>query len=180
PLAEAVRAAAAQSGPERRVTVPFLGGPYLVDFEARAITAPPGHRPAGFQKGLVLLAYLARAQDIGRSGRMVAARELNGGDMFFQGPHALLTQPVTARFGADPAGFVARAGALGLTPDQAGAGTAVRGPVLPHLEVGLILHPGDEEFPAELTYTFDAYAHYHLPLDAIWSLINVLAEELAA
>jgi len=181
PLAEAVRSAAARSGPGRQVVVPFLGGDYLVDFETRSITAPPGHQPAGFQKGLVLLVYLARAQDFGPAGRQVTSRDLSGGEFFFKGPHTLSTEPVTARFGADPAGFVARAGFFGLRPDPgAGSGIMVRGPVLPHLTMGLILHPADEEFPAELTYTFDAYAHHHLPLDGIFALVNVLASELAS
>ena len=177
PLAFAARSAAARSE-GRRVFIRFLGGDYLVDFEARRITAPPAHRPAGFQKGLVLLTYLARAQDFGQAGRQVTARELNGGDLFFQGPHALATAPVTDRFGADPDGFVLRAGELGLKP--APAGTAVSGSVLPHLTMGIILHPADEEFPAELTYTFDAYAHHHMPLDGLWALVNVLAGELAS
>jgi hypothetical protein len=181
PLAEAARAAAARSEPGGRVVIPFLGGDYVVDFETRAITAPQGHQPAGFQKGLVLLTYLTRAQDFGQAGRQVSSRELSGGELFFQGPHALSTEPVTARFGTDPAGFLDRAGRLGLKPGaQPGAGTAVLGPVLPHLTMGLILHPADEEFPAELTYTFDAYAHHHLPLDALWALVNVLATELAS
>ena len=178
PLAEAVRSAGVRSEPPgRRVVIPFLGGDYLVDFDARGLTAPPGHLPAGFQKGLVLLTYLARAQDFGLAGRQVACRELSGGELFFQGPHALCTEPVTARFGSDPAGFLARAGRLGLEPS---AGAAVFGHVLPHLTLGLILHPADEEFPAELTYTFDAYAHHHLPLDGLWALVNVLAAELAS
>jgi hypothetical protein len=181
PLAEAVRSAAVRSEAERRVLIPFLGGDYLVDFETRDITAPSGHRPAGFQKGLVLLTYLAKAQDFGLAGRQVTSRELSGGDLFFQGPHALCTEPVKARFGVDPAGFLARAGQLGLGPGPAaGSGASVFGPVLPHLTLGLILHPADEEFPAELTYTFDAYAHHHLPLDGLWALVNVLAAELAS
>ena len=181
PLAEAVRAASARSEPGRRVVIPFLGGDYLVDFETRSITAPPGHQPAGFQKALVLLTYLARAQDFGLAGRQVTYRELSGGELFFQGPHALSTEPVTARFGSDSDGFLDRAGRLGLAPEaKTGSGTSVFGPVLPNLSLGLILHPADEEFPAELTYTFDAYAHHHLPLDALWALVNVLAAELAS
>ena len=178
PLAFAIRSAAVR-GEGRRVVIPFLGGDYLVDFETRGIFAPPGHQPADFQKGLVLLTYLARAQDFGLAGRQVTARKLTGGDLFFQGSHALATGLVTARFGSDPAGFLARAGRFGLEPAPAGSGTAVGGLVLPHLSLGLILHPADEEFPAELTYTFDAYAHYHLPLDGLWALVNALAGELA-
>jgi hypothetical protein len=181
PLAEAVRSAAARFVKARRVVIPFLGGDYLVDFETRSVVAPSGHQPAGFQKGLVLLTYLAKAQDFGLAGRQVTSRDLSGGELFFNGPHALCKEPVTAKFGTDPAGFAARAGRLGLAPGSpAGSGTMVFGPVLPHLTMGLILHPADEEFPAELTYTFDAHAHHHLPLDGLWALVNVLAAELAS
>ncbi len=162
----------------RGFTVPFMNGDYIVDPGGRSIESPPGHKPAGFQKGLVLLSYLAKAQDIGLSGKMVTSRELNGGAMFFTGPHALLTEPVTRKFGAAPEAFLARAGALGLEREEQGSGFACRGPVLPYIAVGCVLHQEDDEFPADLTYTFDSYAHYHLPLDGLWAMINVLAEEL--
>ena len=173
---------AANSGarlePGRGFTLKYMGGDYLVDVAGRNITGPPEHRPADFQKGLVLLRYLAQAQDLGRSGRMVTGRELNGGAMFFTGPHALLTSPVTEKFGRDPEGFLRRAAALGLAPGEQGSGFACQGLVLPNIAVGCVLHPEDDEFPAELTYTFDSYAHYHLALDGIWAMINVLADEL--
>lgn len=164
----------------RGYLVRYMGGDYLVDMAGRDVVAPPDHRPAGFQKALVLLAYLAQAQDLGLSGKMVSSRELNGGAMFFTGPHALLTEPVTEKFGRDPDGFLKKAASLGLTPENEGSGYACRGLVLPHIAVGCVLHPEDDEFPADLTYTFDSYAHYHLALDGLWAMINVLADELAA
>lgn len=179
--AEAVAAgsgALIEAGRGYRLT--YMGGEYLVDLAGRDIQGPAGHLPAGFQKGMVLLTYLAGAQDLGLSGRMVSHRQLNGGEMFFAGPHALLTEPVTEKFGCDPQAFLKKAAALGLHPDPQGSGHACRGLVLPHIAVGCVLHEEDDEFPAELTYTFDSYAHYHLALDGLWAMINVLAEELAA
>lgn len=164
----------------RGFIVPFMSGDYIVNIAARSIETPPGHKPAGMQKGLVLLSYLAKAQDLGLSGKMVTSRELNGGAMFFTGPHALATEPVTAKFGSDPAGFMAKAKTLGFQDEDQGTGFACRGIVLPHIAVACVLHPEDDEFPAELTYTFDSYAHYHMALDGLWAMINVLADELAA
>lgn len=166
--------------PGRGYVVPYMGGDYLVNLETGDVSAPAGHRPAGFQKALVLLSYLINAQDLGCSGRMVTGRYLNGGAMFFTGPHALLTWPVTEKFGRDPEGFLKKAAFLGMAPENQGSGYACRGLALPHIAVGCVLHPEDDEFPAELTYTFDSYAHFHLPLDGLWAMINVLAEELAA
>lgn len=158
----------------------YMGGEYIVDLLKRNIICPPGQLPAGFQKAMVLLTYLAGAQDLGLSGRMVGHRELNGGEMFFTGPHTLLTAPVTEKFGRNPEGFLSKAASLGLQPDQQGSGYACRGLVLPHIALSCVLHEEDDEFPAELTYTFDSYAHYHLALDGLWAMVNVLAEELAA
>lgn len=166
--------------PDRGYRLTYMGGEYLVDLAGRDIQSPADQLPPGFQKGLVLLTYLAGAQDLGLSGRMVSHRELNGGEMFFVGPHALLTGPVTEKFGRDPEGFLKKAAALGLAPDPQGSGYSVKGKILPHIAVGCFLHEEDDEFPAELTYTFDSYAHYHMALDGLWAMINVLAEELPA
>lgn len=159
----------------------FMGDNYRINLSTRSFSSPSDRLPPNFQTGLVLLTYLIHAQsDLGLAGHMVTSRELKGGEMFFKGPHTLITAPVTKRFGSNPTGFTARAGTMGLAPEVLGSGTAVRGLILPKIEVGLILHQADEEFPAELTYTFDAYAHYHLPLDGLWAMINVLTAELVA
>lgn len=179
PPVDAARNAGVRFEAGRGFIVPFMGGDYAVDLERRSIETPVGHREAGFQKGLVLLTYLAGAMDIGLSGKMVTGRELNGGDMFFTGPHALLTEPIITRFGGDPEGFLLKAETFGFEREAAGGGAvAFRGLILPHIAVGCILHPADDEFGAELTYTFDSYAHYHLPLDGVWAMINVLAKEI--
>ena len=169
----------ADYAPERGFSLVYMGGEYLVNCSQRTIIGPPGHKPPDFQKALTLLSYLTFAQDFGCSGRQVTARELNGGEMFFKGPHALLTEPVTSRFGGEPDAFLKKAASLGLMPEGQGANWSCRGFVLPHLDMGLYFHPEDDEFSAELTYTFDSYAHYHFPLDAIWAMVNALALELA-
>lgn len=179
PLEEVCSGSGAIYEPGRGFMVSYMGGTYLVNPENHTVTGPPGHRPADFQKALVLVSYLTHAQDLGLSGHQVTARELKGGELFFRGPHALLTEPVTAKFGDNPAAFMGKASSLGFLPAEPPGICSCRGLVLPHLSLGLILHPQDEEFPAELTYTFDSYAHYHMPLDAIWSLVNDLALELS-
>ncbi|MDR1046112.1 MAG: DUF3786 domain-containing protein [Candidatus Adiutrix sp.] len=180
PAAQAAAGSGAVRRPDGKFVLSYMGGDYLLDLAGRSLGGPPGHLPADFQKALVLLSYLTHAQDLGLAGRMVAGRELNGGDMFFTGPHTLRTAPVIQKFGRDPEAFLRKAAGLGLAREEQGAGYACRGLVLPHIAVGCVLHPADEEFDAALTYTFDAYAHYHLPLDGLWAMINVLAEELAA
>ena len=158
---------------------PFLGTEHLIDPVGQTITVPPGsHRP-GFQAGLVLLNYLTHASEEGLSGRMVTARELNGGALFFTGPHALSTGAVEERYGQYAAGLVAAGEAWGGLGLQAGDG-AFRLLALPKILVAYTLYEGDEEFSPSLTVTFDAATDRHLPLDSIWALVNVMTARLAA
>lgn len=161
----------------RGYTVPFLGTDHHVDPRARTITAPEGARPPGFQAGMVLINYLIFASDQGISGRMVTERELNGGELFFKGPHALMKAPVIETFGRDGAAMVERAKAFGAIPAEAGD-AAFKLLVLPKILVSYTLYEADDEFKAGLTITFDASMDKHLPLDAIWAMINVLSHRL--
>ena len=158
-------------------TAPFLGVDHRVDPAGRTITVPEGAHPPGFQAGLVLLNYLAHADEAGLSGQMVPGRSLRGGEMFFKGPHALNTAPPAKRFGRDAAGFLAAGARLGGTPMPSGD-AAFRLLALPKILLAYTLHLEDDEFPAEVTVTFDARTDRHLPLDSIWALVNVVSSRL--
>jgi hypothetical protein len=158
--------------------VPFLGVDHRVDPVRRTIEVPEGTRPPGFQTGLILLSYLAHAAEEGLSGRMVTERELDGGELFFKGPHALSKEPVLRRFGRDGQGLMAKARVMGARPAAEGD-VSFRLLALPKILVGFTLYEGDDEFEAGLTITFDSFTHRHLALDGIWALINVLSHRLA-
>lgn len=164
--------------PESGYIVPFLDIDHTIQPESRSITVPEGCKQPGFQGGLVMIKYLIHAAEEGLSGRMVTARELDGGALFFQGPHALSTAPVLKKFERQAQGMVARAQFLGATPLKAGDG-AFRLLALPKVLLAYTLYEADEEFPARLTVTFDAHTDRHLPLDAIWALVNVISHRLA-
>lgn len=157
---------------------PFLDVDHLIDFKARRINVPAGARPPGFQAGLVLINYLIHASDQDLSGRMVTARELEGGELFFQGPHALNKAPVLKRYARDGAGMLAKGRSWGGAAFDSGD-AAFRLLALPKILVAYTLYEEDEEFPARLTITFDAHTDRHLPLDGIWALINVISSRLA-
>ena len=87
--------------PNTGYRVPFLGMNYEIDPATRKISVSGQDRKPSFQAGLVLMTYLTNASDEGLSGQMVTERELNGGEMFFKGPHVLNKAPVIERFGRD-------------------------------------------------------------------------------
>ena len=169
--------AGVRHAPGRGFIVPFLGVDHVVRPSARTITVPSGAHCPGFQAGLVLLNYLIHATEAGLSGRMVAARELDGGELFFTGPHALSTAPVVERYRRDAAGFLTAASTLGAMPLAAGD-AAFRLLALPKVLLAYTLYEEDDEFPARLTITFDAHTDRHLPLDCVWALVNVISNRL--
>ena len=125
-----------------------------------------------FQEYLVLLMYLMKAQDKPVEGKKINEREIPGGELFFRGPHALFKEPLGKAFGKNADSFL-QAG-LDLGGRKTGVGDAsFELLILPRIPVEYILYTEDEEFPAQITINFDNSVCRHLPLDALWSLINL-------
>jgi hypothetical protein len=174
----AAKEAGAALRPDGRFVVDFLGAPHEIDPAARLVTAPPGRPRANFQKAMVLLVYLtqaAKANAPDPAGRLIGPKEIPGGAMFFRGPHKLSTQPLEEAYGSDRGALLARAISLGAAKAE---DALFRWKVLPAVEIGCYFEEADEEFPALARYSFDAHAHYRLPLDALWALINVVTADL--
>ncbi|MFH2126473.1 MAG: DUF3786 domain-containing protein [Pseudomonadota bacterium] len=152
---------------------------YVINPARRSVTESlrPDHR-VSYQTGLVLITTLAKAQNIPHSGRMITPGELPGGRLFFTGPHELPTKPIIERFGSDVKGFITAAGALGGRQIEESADAAVFLPGLPRVPMWLLLWEADEEFEARAVMGIDERAHYHLALDAVWAMCNVLTGRL--
>lgn len=163
----------------RAYTFGLLGEQFHVDPAARTITpleADPG--PVDFQSGLVMMISLLQEQDVMPTGQWVTERELPGGDLFFQGPHALPTGQLAKVFGRDRDAFVAAAEAVGGRLVEGPGDAAVRLQATPRLFVTLVLWLADEEFKAEVKVLFDPGTAEALPLDVLWALIFVVSRRL--
>jgi len=157
--------------------VPFLNQEYRCDINQRKVLASKGEDAASFQVALIILTYLVRIREIPLKNQMVTEKELKGGNFFFRGPHALFTDPLLDRFHNRPKPFLGAGIALGGTPRDFGdASFEIR--ALPRVPVGYILYQGDDEFEPRIVVTFDSTIEYHLPLDVIWALVNVISTEL--
>lgn len=158
----------------------FLGKECVVDLDQRAVFMASGgqRRKASFQEALVTLTYLAKATAVDPTGVMITEKKLKGGDLFFQGPHALFTRPLLERYESRPQEFVAKAKKLeGIALDYGDAAVKLR--PLPKIPLVYILYRGDEEFDAAMVVSFDETIQSHLPLDVIWALVNVTSLVLA-
>ena len=96
---------------------------------------------------------------------------------FFQGPHALRTDPLLKRYGGDLEGFKRAAEFLGGEPrDMADA--AYKLSPYPRINLYFLLWQGDEEFSPQATVLLDRPIERILAADAIWALINRVATAL--
>ncbi|MDR0550375.1 MAG: DUF3786 domain-containing protein [Deltaproteobacteria bacterium] len=158
--------------------IPFLGADHLVNQDLKELTGPPTLRPVGFLKTMTVLSYLIKAAQgpaPGLSGQMVGGFELPGGTMFFRGPHTLPVDQICDRFGQVPQELTTRALELGA---RSAPPAAFVWRVLPFVELGVYLDPADEEFPAQVQWTFDRHSRFYLALDGLWGLCHLVAAEL--
>ena len=164
--------------PETGYVLPFLNDRLHCRPDTRQIywERDPGRSP-NFQEALVSLMYLLRTREIPLSGIKVNERELDGGALFFRGPHALSKEPLEKKFARDPQGFLQAGLALGGIATHQGDG-AFELRALPRIPLEYIFYAEDDEFPAQLTITFDRTIDRHLPLDVIWALVNLATRSI--
>jgi hypothetical protein len=175
---EVCRRALATHAPETGYALPFLSDRLHCRPDTRQIhwERDPERIPS-FQEALVSLMYLLRTREIPLSGIKVNEKELNGGALFFRGPHALSKEPLETKFARDPQGFLQAGLTLGGIATHQGDG-AFELRALPRIPLEYIFYAEDDEFPAQLTITFDRTIDRHLPLDVIWALVNITTRSI--
>lgn len=156
--------------------LPFLDRELLIDPARREIRVSPPESDPGFRACLSALSYLLHL-DPKALGPCLSPLELPGGATFFRGHHGLPNAALEARFGLDLAGFLAAGHKLKAETRPAGdAALALQ--VFPGLPVEVILWRGDDEFPAQVSFTLPAHLDRFWFLDAVWGLLNLAAQEL--
>ncbi|MDR1677309.1 MAG: DUF3786 domain-containing protein [Deltaproteobacteria bacterium] len=159
-------------------TLDFLGAPFEVNLKDRLVTGPANRKKADFQRALVLVVYLVHCgqnQTPDPAGRFIGPKEVPGGAMFFRGPHQIATAPLEKAYAKSPEALAEKAFSLGA---QKSTDYLFTWKVLPQIDLACVLDPEDDEFPAKAGYLIDAHAHFFMPLDCMWGLINVATLEL--
>jgi hypothetical protein len=164
----------------------FQDGVYRLPFMNRELMINPGERrvqvaqdpemEAGFRVCLLSLLYLLKMEP-SALGPLASPLELPGGATFFRGHHGVPSKPLEERFGQDAAGLLAAGTRLGAEPRPAGD-AALSLTVFPGLTVMVVLWQGDEEFPAQASFSLPADISRFWGLDAAWGLMNLVVQEL--
>ena len=126
---------------------------------------------------IALVSYLIEAKNIPLSGRWVSEKDLKGGEMFFRGPHLFPVWPLEHTFGNDGNGFL-RAGEKYGGKHVSGADVSFQVMALPRVPLQVLLWLADEDFPAKITFLFDATVEDQLQLDVIFGLVSELCYRL--
>lgn len=167
------------ANPERYFVI-MLKTKYVVNLSDRRILSvqedsPP--RPAEFLEQLCLLAHLINAQDLPLANKLVRAEVLPGGQFFFRGPHRLPTDKLEKAFGRCPERLYEVAQQFDAKRCEFGD-ASIKFNVLPYIPLTIVVWKGDEEFDARASILFDQTAATQLPLDALWTAVNLAVEAL--
>jgi hypothetical protein len=177
PCVQAHESGCAYDHGHRRFTVPLIHADFMVNLEQRSIQGPGGE--ASFLEQLCMLSYLLRARDIPLANKLVKPEQLEAGQFFFRGHHALPTEKLLGVFGNQPDLLLRAAATLYAKPVPYGdASVEVR--VLPRFPVTFVVWGGDEEFAARASVFFDETADRHLALDAIQAAVGLSVDTLVA
>jgi len=150
---------------------------YVISQHEKKITEQGKSEPVKFEMGLLILHYLVNAKNIPPSGKLLGARDLPDGDIFFRSTHELPLSPLKEKFGSNPAGLLEAAKALnGKRKDFADAAVEIQ--VLPRLFLTILVWKGDDEFPANASVLFDSTAPEHLALDVLLAAVKFTVKAL--
>jgi len=157
-----------------RVTA--LGFPYEVDPASCEVNRLSEEAPAVTTEwGLVILFYLLRAVEIPVSGKWVSEKDLQGGPMFFRGPHTFPVKKIATRYADDKTNFEMTARRFLGEPVKMGD-AAMKLRVLPRVPVVIVLWLADEEFDSSARILMDSTIERHLPLDVIFGMATTLCD----
>jgi hypothetical protein len=158
--------------------VDFLGSMIRIDPLQERFLSPRGEViDLRMEGALAILIYLVEAQNISLGGRLVSAKDLKGGEMFFRGPHSFPVASLQQAYGEDRKGFLAAGEKCGGVPGTLGD-ASFQVMAFPRVPVQVLLWLTDEVFPAQISFLFDATIEQHLPLDVIFGLVCELCFRL--
>lgn len=116
---------------------------------------------------VLVLHYLENADGTPPAGEMVAFRQLDSGQFYWDAFHRRAEVPLAKTFGQKPGLLLKTIEAMGgkIVPGRGDESGTFR--VLPHLELSVMLHLADEEFESDGQVLFDGVIRSYLPIEDV-------------
>jgi hypothetical protein len=163
-----------------RYIINLLNTEFVVDLPNRkifSIQAQSQQKSADFLQQLCLLTYLINAQDVPLANKLVKGESLPGGQFFFRGIHSLPTEKLANAFGEQPEALYRLVERFEWKRCEFGD-ASIQIFILPRIPLTVVVWRADEEFEARASILFDQTAANHLPLDALWTAVNLAVDAL--
>lgn len=161
--------------------VPCLGLEYWVyPDEEKVLLSQDGEEIEDPEFSFLFVHYLIHVRDVPFSGKWISEKELKGGSLFFNGPHALPAGPLAERFGFSMDSFneaCRKAGGMELKPAYGDAGYEFH--LFPRVLLAVVLWAGDDEFPPRVSFLFDKALDGQFPLDVVLYMVNQIVTFLS-
>ncbi len=150
-----------------KYVVPFFKKPYTVDVSSGEVYDQATGVRCALGTGLLILHYLAFAQDVEPSGKWITLKEVpNGGMVFYPAFKKEVLDALVSTFQYDLAAFDRAAAALGGEKLKMGHSAAVF-QAFPRVPLAVVMWEGDEEFGGSSNFLFDSTIGYFSPVETI-------------
>ena len=160
--------------------VPFLDHAYRVTPATHTIERATDPENAGpvvsTHLFLCMLSFLISGELRKPEKTWMTEKELPGGSVFFQGPHAMPIQPIIDAFGRNVEALVIRGATLGGTQSEFGD-ASIELSVLPGIRMCIAIWEADDEFPASCTIMFDRSFKGMFNLDIVYAIAASVINE---
>jgi len=168
---------------QKAITIEYLNRSYLITMPDTEISLVDSSEQVPIRDKILILHYFTQAKGTAVSNRLIAFRELPGGNIYYPTFSKRTMKPLTDYFGKKPAVLVSAAEGLGgYKADYGDTGVTIN--AFSRVPITLALWHGDEELAPQLNLLFDATICDYLETEDVtvlceiitWRLISYLRE----
>ena len=175
------------TGSQQEIAIEYLNRLYRITMPNVEVLLADSREEVSIRDRVLILHYLLSAKGTPITNRLIAFKELSGGDNYFRTFSKRAIEPLVEHFGEQPHVLIDIAGKLGAHTVAYGD-VAVTVNAFNRVPITIVLWQGDEEFPAQGDILFDASISDYLSTydvtvlceSIIWKLVKFSGEGRAS
>jgi hypothetical protein len=168
---------------QKTITVQYLNRSYLITVPDIDVSLADSVENVPLREKILIMHYFIQAKGTATTNKLIAFRELPGGNVYHPTFVKRTMKPLTDNFGREPGLLVSTSKRLGGHKTDFGD-TAVTINAFSRVPITLVLWQGDDELPPQLNLLFDSTISDYLETEDVtvlcetltWRLIGYLRE----